>query len=272
LARGPVPRAIFFKVFKLKAIVFGAVCVALFSGLALILLILPIPYIPVQPLANSNAVRQDAYNPELNFRSTSNSEIISPKHASTHAVSASPQFVRRQNKSQIGDISSSKSSSSMPAANDHEMRVAATMQKAKKPPLVLGLASIKPNNPIEPAHRSTLLPNSTSQNPVINELTEEVVEEAEMPLALELRKAYAQSSPPPDMSPALAIADAAFAEEVAKSGISNSQNPEYFAVWQRAARRSDDILRGWLGWDRFNTLSVEAKNSALASLSKLEAP
>jgi len=248
------------------------VCVALFSGLALILLILPIPYITVQPLAIKNAVRQDAYKPALNFRSPSNSEIISPKHASTHAVSASAQFVRGQNKSQIGDISSSKSSSSMPAANDHEIRGAATTQKAKNPSLVLGLASIKPNNPIEPGHRSTLLPNSTSQNPVINELTEEVVEEAEMPLALELRKAYARSSPPPDMAPALAIADAAFEEEVAKSGISNSQNPEYFAVWQRAARRSDDILRGWLGWDRFNTLSIEAKNVALASLSKLEAP
>ena len=152
------------------------------------------------------------------------------------------------------------------------MRGGATTQGAKNPPLVLGSASIKPNSSSEFAHRSTFSPNSTSQNLVIHELTEDVVEVAEMPLALELRKAYARSSPPPDMAPALAIADAAFAEEVAKSGISNSQNPEYFSVWQRAARRSDDILRGWLGWDRFNTLSVEAKNSALDSLSKLEAP
>ena len=94
----------------------------------------------------------------------------------------------------------------------------------------------------------------------------ELVQEGHKPLAAELRAVGSQSLLSPEIAPALAQADAAFAEVVAESGITNPSDPRYFDVWQRAARRSDDILRAWLGWDAFNALSVEARSAALASI------
>ena len=98
----------------------------------------------------------------------------------------------------------------------------------------------------------------------------EVVQEVHRPLAAELRALDSKSPLALEIAPALAQAEAAFAEVIASSGITDPSDSRYFDVWQRAARRSDDILRAWLGWDSFNALSVEARSAALASLGNPE--
>lgn len=117
-----------------------------------------------------------------------------------------------------------------------------------------------PDLPTEPLRMAT--GSSSGGSPTQVYVVEPFTPDAH--LALGADALIAGNKVTPAEASALRAAGRQFQQDLAASGVAyDPDSPEYGAAWQRAARGSDDLLRAWLGWDRFMALSGEAYKAAL---------
>lgn len=108
-------------------------------------------------------------------------------------------------------------------------------------------------------------PKNPTSNPAAPAGTDDIVIEAQVPVATSLPPEVFAALPVEEQS-ALQTAQKAFQEQLAEYGPLDPNSEEYFYAYQESAQASDDILRGYLGWERFMSLSAEGIQQAHSQL------